>query len=630
MSYALLSFLLMFQELCFPHTAVCAEDPCNRECGKEPMTCNYEFNISLETSMNIFCGECPYVVSDCYKTGCIPAGGISRLVTVVNKMIPGPPIMVCEDDTVVVKVTNNLRVETTSIHWHGIHQVGTFFMDGLPHISQFPILPSDSFEYEFKASPHGTHMWHGHSGFQESDGLFGAFIVRRNEPDHIKSLYDFDLPEHTISVWHWYKEPTEHVLVPILHRNDSVVGFGFLINGKAALKKFHTNASTISTPREQFNVQKGYRYRFRLLYNGAIYCPVKISIDDHTLKMIASETSHFQPVEVDSFMVGAGDRFDFILDANKKEGCYIMRFRGLGDCGPPKAERGVHEEAILCYGNSTIDFDNTSYEEGERSGLLLNPMEEFKTDYINQTLLHLPDLNCSETNDDNYSGVPNVTMYVEIQSKLYESARFPGAWHQFDYVTFEYPALNFLRNKFQSNELCTAETKHNYCNHDFCSCTYYKEIPKNSMVEIVLVDSSLSGDQDHPVHLHGYKFQIVAMEVVGPNITLEDIKQQNDRRLIKKNFNAISKDTVSVPNKGYAILRFNASNPGIWLFHCHITNHMDLGMAILFKVGTTDEIMSMCSNRKQCGNWPSSASSKYSSFIVFLAVQIVIHFLYSY
>lgn len=42
------------------------------------------------------------------------------------------------------------------------------------------------------------------SAFQESDGLFGALVVRRQEPPNIRSLYDYDLPEHTFTVWHWY------------------------------------------------------------------------------------------------------------------------------------------------------------------------------------------------------------------------------------------------------------------------------------------------------------------------------------------------------------------------------------------------------------------------------------------
>lgn len=29
------------------------------------------------------------------------------------------------------------------------------------------------------------------------------------------------------------------------------------------------------------------------------------------------------------------------------------------------------------------------------------------------------------------------------------------------------------------------------------------------------------------------------------------------------------KDTISIPSAGYTIVRFKATNPGFWLFHCH-------------------------------------------------------------
>lgn len=71
---------------------------------------------------------------------------------------------VCENDRIIVNVKNQLRTETLSIHWHGIHQTGSLFMDGLPFVSQYPIQPLGSFRYEFIAEPHGTQLWHGHSG----------------------------------------------------------------------------------------------------------------------------------------------------------------------------------------------------------------------------------------------------------------------------------------------------------------------------------------------------------------------------------------------------------------------------------------------------------------------------------
>jgi len=54
--------------------------------------------------------------------------------------------------------------ESTSIHWHGHHQRGTPYMDGVPYITQCPIPPKSSFRYHYTADTPGTHFWHSHSG----------------------------------------------------------------------------------------------------------------------------------------------------------------------------------------------------------------------------------------------------------------------------------------------------------------------------------------------------------------------------------------------------------------------------------------------------------------------------------
>lgn len=60
------------------------------------MVCEYEFNITLETTMNIKCLNCPINPEDCLNEGCITAGGNIKTVTVANYMIPGPLIVVRE------------------------------------------------------------------------------------------------------------------------------------------------------------------------------------------------------------------------------------------------------------------------------------------------------------------------------------------------------------------------------------------------------------------------------------------------------------------------------------------------------------------------------------------------------
>ena len=51
----------------------------------------------------------------------------------------------CQGDEIVVDIENDLGSETTSIHWHGLHQKATPYMDGVPYLTQCPILPGTSF-----------------------------------------------------------------------------------------------------------------------------------------------------------------------------------------------------------------------------------------------------------------------------------------------------------------------------------------------------------------------------------------------------------------------------------------------------------------------------------------------------
>ena len=97
------------------------------------------------------------------------------------------------------------NVEGIAIHWHRVHQRGAPEADGVPYITQNPILPLHSYTYTFKASPAGTHWYHAHSGEQRLDGLYGAFIVKDTLPGNV---YDYDYPEeHTLILMDWQRQP---------------------------------------------------------------------------------------------------------------------------------------------------------------------------------------------------------------------------------------------------------------------------------------------------------------------------------------------------------------------------------------------------------------------------------------
>jgi len=104
-----------------------------------------------------------------------------------NAQWPGPTIRVNQGDKVRAIFTNNLK-ETTGVHFHGV-EFDDFFMDGVPFVTQKPIIPGESFTYEFTAVNPGSLMYHSHHNAtdQVGRGLLGAFIVDPAEP---QTAYD--------------------------------------------------------------------------------------------------------------------------------------------------------------------------------------------------------------------------------------------------------------------------------------------------------------------------------------------------------------------------------------------------------------------------------------------------------
>jgi len=107
-----------------------------------------------------------------------------------NKSVPGPEIRVKEGDKVRVIFKNNTELNHT-IHWHGIYV--PWRMDGVPYVTQMPVMPGKEFVYEFIAEPYGTHFYHCHWGtlLHMQSGMYGSIIIEKDE-DPIKKIFPYD------------------------------------------------------------------------------------------------------------------------------------------------------------------------------------------------------------------------------------------------------------------------------------------------------------------------------------------------------------------------------------------------------------------------------------------------------
>jgi FtsP/CotA-like multicopper oxidase with cupredoxin domain len=70
-----------------------------------------------------------------------------------------------------VTVDNALENEGTTMHWHGLTQKDTPWMDGVPTVGQCPIAPGKTFTYRFRADQYGSSWYHRYDLFLESQTL---------------------------------------------------------------------------------------------------------------------------------------------------------------------------------------------------------------------------------------------------------------------------------------------------------------------------------------------------------------------------------------------------------------------------------------------------------------------------
>ncbi|KAJ3062675.1 laccase, multicopper oxidase, benzenediol:oxygen oxidorectuctase, partial [Rhizoclosmatium hyalinum] len=209
------------------------------------------------------------------------------------------PIVVNRGDTVVVTVFNNLNV-STAIHWHGMFQKGTPWMDGAAMVTQCPIQPGDIYVYEFKVGNQvGTYWWHAHFKSQYINGLRGPFIIKDPRDPYLRQ-YDYDI---TMTLTDFYHNGSEFLLNNILYNenntnaNEPLPESG-LIGGvgryNCSITQSKNKHCKNNNPLKQYTVIPGKRYRIRLI-NTAAQARYTFSIDGHNLTVIEQDGVYTDP-----------------------------------------------------------------------------------------------------------------------------------------------------------------------------------------------------------------------------------------------------------------------------------------------------------------------------------------------
>lgn len=89
-------------------------------------------------------------------------------------------------------------------------------------------------------------------------------------------------------------------------------------------------------------------------------------------------------------------------------------------------------------------------------------------------------------------------------------------------------------------------------------CPHRIELELDKVYEFLLIDDTTYELVSHPIHMHGYAFQVIDMG------TLQQL-ESGKTPFAKATHPPVIKDTVIIPRNGFVRIRFRTTNPGYWV-----------------------------------------------------------------
>ncbi|XP_041000731.1 laccase-12-like [Juglans microcarpa x Juglans regia] len=501
----------------------------------------------------------------------------------VNGQYPGPTLEVNNGDTLVVKVTNKARYNVT-IHWHGIRQMRTAWADGPEFVTQCPIRPGGSYTYRFTIQgQEGTLWWHAHSSWLRAT-VYGALIIRPKEG----GSYPFPKPKRETPIllgeW-WDANPIDIVREATRTGAAPNVSDAYTINGQPGDLYNCSSKGTYIVP-----IDSGETNLLRVI-NAALNQPLFFKVANHKLRVVGADASYTKPFSTSVLMLGPGQTTDVLINGDQPSGRYYIAARAYASA-PNAPFDNTTTTAILEYKSAPCAAKNcaaskpvmtslpafndtatvTAFSNSFRSPNKVEVPTEVDENLfftiglgLNKCPPHFRARRCQGPNGTRFAASMNNVSFVLPSNisvlQAYQQG-IPGVF------TADFPANPPLKFDYTGN----------------VSRSLWQPVPGTkgyklkygSRVQVVLQDTSIFTPENHPIHLHGYDFYIIAEGFGNFNPKTDTAK-----------FNLVDpplRNTASVPVNGWAVIRFVADNPGAWLLHCHLDVHINWGLAMVFLV----------------------------------------------
>jgi FtsP/CotA-like multicopper oxidase with cupredoxin domain len=532
-----------------------------------------------------------------------------------NGSIPGPTLKVQQGSEIIVHVTNEADLDTT-VHWHGLRLENRY--DGVPHETQAPIPVGGEFTYRIQFPDPGLYWYHPHirEDYTQELGLYGNILVVPADPGY------------------WPPADRDFVLTldDLLLENGKIAPFSPTETSYAAMGRFGNLFLTSGDPELRLEARVGEVVRLWLTdtANTRVF---NVVLPGARMKLIGGDSGRYEHEElVDQVLLAPSERAvvdvlverpgQLALEHNTPDRTYRLatltvskerspslaagQFEVLRRAPELAAERQgldawlaaapnkvlamvaqMDDPAAMPAGTGPVTYacpmhpDVTSEQPGRcpKCGmkLLATQVSSAPTSYVcpmhpevtSEQPGHCPKcgmkLLASRTSGQPQGDHEDVAMHHD------DAAMHHGTAHDAHSTAVGPGATDGIEwedDMVEVNRLTTSATMH----WRFLDRTGGADSPTidwrfkvGDRVKIRLVNEMESDHpMHHPFHLHGAgRFLVLARDgVVEPNL--------------------VWKDTVLVRTSQTVDIMFDVTNPGLWMAHCHIAEHMQSGMMFSF------------------------------------------------
>jgi FtsP/CotA-like multicopper oxidase with cupredoxin domain len=529
-----------------------------------------------------------------------PLGDATVRMLGYNGSIPGSTLKVAQGTEIVVHVENHGDLDTT-VHWHGLRLENRF--DGVPHETQAPIPVGGEFSYRIQFPDPGLYWYHPHirEDYTQELGLYGNILVVPADPD--------------------YWPPTDRDLIltldDILIEDGHVAPFSPTETSYAAMGRFGNQLLIAGDPDLRLSFQAGEVVRLWLT-NTANTRVFNVTLPGTRMKLVGGDSGRVEHEEfVEQVVLAPSERAvvdvlvespgELALEHHTPNRTYRLAAITVTDAAPSAAatrfgrlRRAPELEAERAQLNRWLAAspDKILALVAQMDDPAAMPEAAGPVTYA--CPMH-PDVTSAEPGRCPKCGmkllasqVPTVTTYAcpmhpEVISdqpghcpkcgmKLLAtgSERTTKADHDHSGIGHSgmdhggAGGIEWEDDMVEVNRQTTSATMH----WRFLDRTTGADSPAidwrftvGDRVKIRLINEMASDHpMHHPFHLHGAGRFLV--------LTRDGVTERN----------LVWKDTVLVHMGETVDILFDVTNPGLWMAHCHIAEHMQSGMMFSFNV----------------------------------------------